>query len=414
MLLIGRKLKFLGRLPVALFLADIYIVITVLLNAYIERNASNKFLCLFLLLGIVVTIINTKNRQRFISLLVLISLMQVFYSAFNYSATRIYLFLLFAVVFYYIFETFTSGYDEYIIKPIIYIGVFHSSLCCIEMILHYNFFLSLFNVEGFNGDSTSVYRVTGITAHPITGSVFSISVAILALWFYGKTKCKRYVLFSILSFVATILTQTRSIYIALASTLLALMILKKHKSGFRIHIHVFPVLVFVLLIIFLFFSFVTPESSLYSITIGRFSTLLGSGSFLQRSGSISFLLHYLSGGVTLPLFLGNGFGSLIHYLNVNNIFFVSKDFFTIDNQYITTIYEIGIIGCAVLLFTIFLRLISGIKVLRSNSISTLRMVGTPTAMCIVLLLLAFFFECYDKPIVLCMQMLAFAFADSSK
>lgn len=140
MSLIGRKLEFLGQLPVALFLADIYIVITVLLNAYIERNASNKFLCLFLLLGIVVTIINTKNRQRFISLLVLISLMQVFYSAFNYSATRIYLFLLFAVVFYYIFETFTSGYDEYIIKPIIYIGVFHSSLCCIEMILHYNFF----------------------------------------------------------------------------------------------------------------------------------------------------------------------------------------------------------------------------------------------------------------------------------
>lgn len=64
-----------------------------------------------------------------------------------------------------------------------------------------------------------------------------------------------------------------------------------------------------------------------------------------------------------------------------------------------------------MLFLILLSLIliPGFKTMHMSDISIVRMIGTPQAMCIALLFSVFFFECYDKPVVLCMLMLALAF-----
>ena len=88
--------------------------------------------------------------------------------------------------------------------------------------------------------------------------------------------------------------------------------------------------------------------------------------------------------------MGNGFGSLSHYLNVNNIYFVSKDFFTVDNQYVTAFFEIGILGYMLFLILLSLILIPGFKTMHMSDISIVRM----------------------KPVVLCMLMLALAFCSS--
>lgn len=93
--------------------------------------------------------------------------------------------------------------------------------------------------------------------------------------------------------------------------------------------------------------------------------------------------------MTLATFLGNGFGSLAHYLNVNNIYFVSKDFFTVDNQYVTAFFEIGILGYMLFLILLSLILIPGFKTMHMSDISIVRMIGTPQAMCIALLFSVF-------------------------
>ena len=404
--------KLFMQLPLSYFFAEVYLITIIILNALVERKSSSSALLFILLVGVMAALSITAEKKLLIAALTFISLMQVFYSLLNYSSTRIFLFLLLATVFFYIIKAFRFKYGDSLLKNILYVGVLHVILCFFYTFTHYNPFIPLLGIEAFSGDSTSSYRATGITAHPITGSVFSISIAIIALGFYNQSRNKRYLLLSTLSLVTTVLMQTRSVYVVMMCTLLILLAIKKHKKVSEIRIRIFPVLLFIFLAVIFFSISVSPNSYLYSMTFGRFSTLLDSGSFLQRSGSISFLLQYLSKKMTLATFLGNGFGSLAHYLNVNNIYFVSKDFFTVDNQYVTAFFEIGILGYMLFLILLSLILIPGFKTMHMSDISIVRMIGTPQAMCIALLFSVFFFECYDKPVVLCMLMLALAFCSS--
>ena len=173
-------------------------------------------------------------------------------------------------------------------------------------LLHTTILLSRFlGIEAFNGDSTSSYRATGITAHPITGSVFSISIAIIALGFYNQSRNKRYLLLSTLSLVTTVLMQTRSVYVVMMCTLLILLAIKKHKKVSEIRIRIFPVLLFIFLAVIFFSISVSPNSYLYSMTFGRFFNSFGFWLFFCKDlGQFLFLLQYLSKKMTLATSLG--------------------------------------------------------------------------------------------------------------
>ena len=245
--------KLFMQLPLSYFFAEVYLITIIILNALVERKSSSSALLFILLVGVMAALSITAEKKLLIASLTFISLMQVFYSLLNYSSTRIFLFLLLATVFFYIIKAFRFKYGDSLLKNILYVGVLHVILCFFETFTHYNPFISLLGIEAFNGDSTSSYRATGITAHPITGSVFSISIAIIALGFYNQSRNKRYLLLSTLSLVTTVLMQTRSVYVVMMCTLLILLAIKKHKKVSEIRIRIFPVLLFIFLAV-IFFS----------------------------------------------------------------------------------------------------------------------------------------------------------------
>lgn len=147
--------------------------------------------------------------------------------------------------------------------------------------------------------------------------------------------------------------------------------------------------------------------------VARFSGIEDTGSYLQRAGSLDFLKSSLSDLTDIHVWIGHGIGSLRLYLQSHNIFFVTEDFFIVDNQYVTSIYDIGLIGtmvCAAGLLCLVVRRVRYAFAAR-HDVNAVRARLVPICMLVYFLAAVFFFDFYTN--ILCQMLLVLIIAQLS-
>ncbi|OZG51082.1 O-antigen ligase like membrane protein [Pseudoscardovia suis] len=405
----------LGQERVSFGFSVVYLFLLLLFNAYFEKKASVNALFMIVALGYLIVFPSSKKKGTLSAAAIVLSILQLYYQFFGYSSGSIYCCCLLLIVAYSMFsDCMESCFKEiFMLKAVLIVAAMHSVLCVFEAVTHSNPWLQLLSIAAFHGDNPSEYRVTGLTAHPITAAVFAVSTVILASAFYWRFRKSRYLVIVVVSLLAAAATQTRSIYITLPFALLCVLVargihipkLDSIKASVVVALAAIP-LVLVLLL----------DSSFYTQLSLRFSKLWDSGSYLQRAGSLRFLSNYIADGSVSEKLLGHGYGSLVHYLSSENISFVSEGFYTVDNQYVTTIFDLGLLGFLVLTVIAVGKIATAVKSLRQVSsqdgMASLLQPFLAIVLIIFLLAAIFFFECYDKPIIICTLALGFALCDS--
>lgn len=228
--------------------------------------------------------------------------------------------------------------------------------------------------NNFFYNQLGVYRISGSMEHPIVIANALLFFSFLNIFIYLKMKKKIHLLFSILNLLAIIFTESRSAYIsyAIGIVLFAWIYLRKvlikSKLGKEKKFNKLIKFIVIIIIIFIFINKFKLNGMIISEYIKqRFLQILNnndSGSYYQRVGSINFILDYMKNETQIfKLFLGNGFGRLANYLKGNQIAFVRNGFYVVDNQYITLIYDIGILNFTLLIIWFLKKIIVYLKAL---------------------------------------------------
>lgn len=236
--------------------------------------------------------------------------------------------------------------------------IFINILCLFgiyEFIFKYNIFNEYLVVN--NGDFVDLslttfrnYRVFTIYTHPI---VFGNTLIVAFLICKSKIvniyiRCFSYTLIVI----NILLTKSRSSWIAFFIVVILINFKKIRSSNRKIKLNkmmlsIFGVIVFIISYIIFYEQFMSVVSFIFN----RFSELVdGQGSISkdQRLGAIRFILEKISSGHILNLLFGYGIGSSKNlFANVTLLANIA----TTDNQFLSIIYDFGIIG---FLFFIFI------------------------------------------------------------
>lgn len=259
-----------------------------------------------------------------------------------------------------------------------------------------------------------LYRAEGITTHPIIASLFSMLCCFLCVMLYMKNNNKKYILISVFLFISALLTQSRNVYLCLLVVIVSVMLLWAilySRKIVPINCHVF--LAVMVMSVLLIWQFGDSTSVVNLHIVSRFSGIEDTGSYLQRAGSLDFLKSSLSNLADIHVWIGHGIGSLRLYLQSHNIFFVTEGFFIVDNQYVTSIYDIGLIGvmvCAAGLLYLVVRRFRYASAAR-NDADTVRVRLVPICMLVYFLAAVFFFDFYAN--ILCQMLLGFIVAQLS-
>lgn len=387
--------------------------VEVLLNSVLQYSKTVFALC-FSINVFLFCLLCLKRKKIPIFFLILICVSAVYYSLFPnpYMRSEILSYCLLCMIFYLSVDSLNR--DMMLLRTVYSIGVVHCSLCILEFFLKKNLFLDLL---GFSGKyDSSMGRVSGLTTHPIPAAFFALVVLLLSLLFYRVRGQKKYILYGFIALCAIILTQSRSAYLflviaALIYMLMQVFFIKKETSKKR-------VVGFISLIIFgcvlVIYSSLT-KGFLYEFTFGRFLQLgdvATAGSLLQRVGSMDFILNYLGSSIfRLSTWCGHGFGGLYYYLISHDIWFVKPDYYLVDNQYISFIYDIGIIGIVVLLFLTARQVVEYLDIYFKTRNANVEISIIPLLMFLSILFVIFFFEFYGFPICILLFPLITAFTN---
>ena len=202
---------------------------------------------------------------------------------------------------------------------------------------------------------TSAYRTMSVFNHPIICGLFFI-VAFFCNIYVLKTPFKH--LFQCLLLINIYSTLARSAWIALAIVFVVycLMNLKKIRpKSFDIKLtyrQIFGIYVSFVLVVaavgFIGYHF----ESVYNGIISRFGDSLSSnttdGSNLQRTMTISLIVNHMVNGDIFHLFFGYGLGKS-HEFMLSHVLLI-QGFGTTDNQYLSWLYEFGLLGIGGYLF----------------------------------------------------------------
>lgn len=190
---------------------------------------------------------------------------------------------------------------------------------------------------------TELYRNFTVFSHPIIYA----NILIIVFWinkFLCKNKFLRYFNY-ILIIVNIYATKSRSSWISFALTItiyIIYLLYKANKIGKIKSKNILMITFTSVILVILYKPIVEPLSN---EIIQRFCELLtpsGNVSSSQRLGAISYVLSEIMNGNILGLLFGHGFRS-IQSLMAQTMISI-QGFLVADNQYITVIWEYGIIG----------------------------------------------------------------------
>lgn len=213
--------------------------------------------------------------------------------------------------------------------------------CIIEGFLQKNFiFLNFFREEWQIKDIYGYargYRSSGSMENPLVMSfpiLLNLNFSYINL---RENKKKIYAISFIISMFSLYFFQTRTIYIATAICIFLVEFrhinLKKSKMKFN---------VFFIILITAIIGIVSKE---YMIRLFSGNML----SYIHRQKSIKFVLNLMMNQNPIYLLTGHGYGSLSYKVFSERITITTKGFYAIDNEYITMLYEFGVLGMLIFL-----------------------------------------------------------------
>jgi hypothetical protein len=200
-----------------------------------------------------------------------------------------------------------------------------------------------------------------VFGHPIIGGLFFVIAFLLNIYII-KSPIKY--IFQIILLVNIYSTKSRSAWIALSIVIILYGIIQlKNKRVMKLSLtykKLFYVFVSLIILfigsIYLFSNINTLINSIMtrfgdSLTLGTNST---DGSNLQRTMTISAILSNQFNGKVIHLFFGNGLTSSVDFMLSHQM--VIPNFNTTDNQYLTWLYDLGLLPLIVY-FSILIYLI---------------------------------------------------------
>ncbi|MFJ7747981.1 hypothetical protein [Peribacillus sp. NPDC097295] len=291
-----------------------------------------------------------------------------------------------------------------ILKLMVVLGTIVSLYCFFEYILQRNlFFQNYFSykneIDGFN----PYYRVSGTLYHPIPMSTFSMVIMYISYYLGQHEKKIKYYIYSFINLGAVFLTFSRSTLIAIAASFFiykliigACSIIKNREMS--ISKSVFKLLRFTIIITITFclVNYIKiGGNSIYELIVNRFlaiTTTEDSGSFYQRYYGMEFVIdEMVNNSNPIKFLFGNGYGRLTYNLESMGTTIYGDNFYLIDNQYFTLLYNIGFVGVLLIGLIVVYRIFTHIKKIYLNSQDVKRDI-IPFICLISILIHLFFYE----------------------
>lgn len=240
------------------------------------------------------------------------------------------------------------------------LGIFCILYGIVEFITNDNIFFSYMNLESaFYKEQFKFYgivRISTIFGHPIVYGTFLICLFWIIYFLKGSRQLKLYEkIIMVLIIVNLGLTQSRSSWLTFLITIIIYCLPKLNFKLDKINRNtLFRYIIIVIGIIIL------HEVVIYvlGLIFNRFNdvfTFDGKASLIQRIGAINLIIGNLIDSSFLELIFGKGLFSTVNLLKNNTIFI--QGFISIDNQYLTLLYEGGlsilILYCIIFISSIF-------------------------------------------------------------
>lgn len=209
-----------------------------------------------------------------------------------------------------------------------------------EGILKSNILIHLFRTDiGNYTDGMPSYRITSLYLQPvICAHVFLIAI----LYFISQKNEGPWKYLKIITLlIALLLTKSRSSWITLCICLVVYILKHVHMK-----INVSKTKALGQMVLFIIIIFLAIKFSAVDYILDRFKELMSNNTYsiIQRTGIIELLLKETAKSNFFELLFGNGHEAS-YYLLKNNTIFI-KDFTTTDNQWLSFLYNYGLITVA--------------------------------------------------------------------
>ncbi|WP_445506784.1 O-antigen ligase family protein [Niallia sp. 03190] len=256
---------------------------------------------------------------------------------------------------------------QFLTQFMIVMNIF-SILNLYQVVFHKPFLLGLladkFYMYQYSAIGTSSFRTISVFGHPILFGLFLIFAFVCNL-FLLKSGMWKYLL-QVIVVLNIYSTGSRSSWIAFSLVLMLLLVLKLFsfkKINVKITRKNILSMYLSFCIILTGIGFLIINISTIANTImTRFGDSLSNNSTdisnLQRTGAIELIMHNISESSLLHQLFGNGMFSVSNFMLNHPI--IIKNFASTDNQYLTWLYEYGILGLLLMIIWIISLLLTNI------------------------------------------------------
>lgn len=254
--------------------------------------------------------------------------------------------------FFYARKTYTS--DRKILYSIIYVLILVS--------IAYGFYEKAMGLGwGYNSRMDSFY------GQPIVyGNI--LCFAFWMTFFLFKNSIAKWV-FTVYILAGLLSTGSRSAWLGLLFSIILLLYNQMKNTSITKTTFIRLILFCLAFIVYIF----TPSfQNIYETIFARFSGLLEDGSAIQRLGSYPIVLSNFITANPFSILLGYGTSATGNLMG-NNVVLIN-DFHTADNQYLAILFDYGIVGIAIALYTIYITVSSNISLSIKNNEIEIRMI----------------------------------------
>ena len=234
------------------------------------------------------------------------------------------------------------------------LGTFLSVLVIIECLLKDNVFFGRFTRRESTLSSRGIYLAQGSMGNHIVLSMFICLLIIISIYLFMYVN-RLYLFPIIVQFISLLFCGSRTGYIAFGCCILFFLIKffisLFYKRNFLKLLCCLALLTILSLLIYLLID----QIPLFDFVTNRFSSLSGSenASARHRINAILMVLFYFLDQNPFFWFFGNGFGSLMYRLSTRQeSYSVMSGFYVVDNQFVSYLYDMGILSfvCVLCLF----------------------------------------------------------------
>ncbi|MBU8771474.1 O-antigen ligase family protein [Cytobacillus oceanisediminis] len=265
-----------------------------------------------------------------------------------------------------------------VVNSFIVLIMFMAIYCIIEGLYEKNLlFSNLFREDWYAktiyGDARG-YRASGSMESPL---VMSFPILLCLNFSYINLRLndkKKYAIPFLLCLISLYFFQTRTVYLC---AVICIFLVELHRTSkkdgkLKWNVLIFAILTFIIGSIY--------KDYLITLFTGNIM------SYTHRLESIKFVLNLIVNQNPIYLLIGHGYGSLSYKVYIEKLTITTEGFYAIDNEYITVLYEIGILGL-LLSSAVYVYLI---KICKNMSASK-RMLFITSSICYAIYLFSFNF-----------------------